>query len=82
MESGCDAWIIDVTPYLTNQMVHIPVEMGGQDVTTTIPHPSIPDFDIFYNIDLEGCDTAFDDMLVSFNDDCFACKVAYDNCCY
>jgi len=61
-------------------MVHIPVQMGGQDVTTTIPHPSIPDFEVFYNESLEGCDIFENLFTGNFISACVICENTYGDC--
>jgi len=85
MESGCDAWIQDVSPFLTNQMIHLPIFLGGQDIITTGPHDEIPDFtSLYYNSSLEGCtpDEIENAIRELFLEECFLCKQAFDECCY
>ena len=81
-ESDCDAWVPDVTPFLTDQMVHIPVMIGEDDVITTIPHPSIPDFNsIYYNSTINDCEFLAIPFGEAFMGACSACEEAYADCC-
>lgn len=81
-EEGCDAWVVDVTPYLTNQMIHIPIMIGEEDIITTIPHPTIPNFnEIYYNASIEGCVEIGSTFSGDFRDACFDCTIDYFDCC-